>query len=146
MTKETATAKGWKVETPTQTGRTRFLICVSGGPDRPFLPPVQRGASGSMEFHSGLLKETSQLTGRDVVVISGGSASAYDLLNLFFEQRARRVRWVHRALRWMVPTRKSKHLAGGIRELAPQQMSGAGTDPCRDNRSPSATRRRSRQT
>ena len=36
--------------------------------------------------------------------------------------------WVHRALRWMVPARKPTHQAGGIRELARQQMSGAGID------------------
>ena len=63
---------------------------------------------------SALLKNPSQLTGRDVVVIGGG-VWAYDLLHLGFEQRARRVMWVHLALRWMVPTRKPKHQAGGIR-------------------------------
>ena len=36
--------------------------------------------------------------------------------------------WVHRALRWMVPTRKPKRQAGGIRELARQQISSAGID------------------
>ena len=36
--------------------------------------------------------------------------------------------WVHRALRWMVPTRKPKHQPGGIRKLARQQISGAGID------------------
>jgi len=127
VTKATATAQGWTVETPTQTYRSRFLICASGGHNRPFTPPVERGTSGIVEFHSALLKDPSQLSGRDVVVVGGG-ASAYDLLDLCFEQRARRVMWVHRALRWMVPTRKPKHQAGGIRELARQQMSGAGID------------------
>ena len=127
VTKATATAEGWTVETPTQTYRSRFLICASGGHNRPFIPPVERGTSGIIELHSALLKDPSQLAGRDVVVVGGG-ASAYDLLDLCFEQRARRVMWVHRALRWMVPTRKPKHQAGGIRELARQQMSGAGID------------------
>ena len=36
--------------------------------------------------------------------------------------------WLHRALRWMVPTRKPKHQPGGIRELARQQISGADID------------------
>lgn len=103
------------------------MICASGGHNRPFIPPVERGASGIIEFHSARLKDPGLLTGRDVVVVGGG-ASAYDLLDLCFEQRARRVMWVHRALRWMVPTRKPKHQAGGIRELARQQMSGAGIE------------------
>ena len=36
--------------------------------------------------------------------------------------------WLHRALRWMVPTRKPKHQPGGIWELARQQISGADID------------------
>ena len=36
--------------------------------------------------------------------------------------------WVHRALRWMVPTRKPKHQVRGIGELARQQIRGAGID------------------
>ena len=90
VTKATATAEGWTVETPTQTYRSRFLICASGGHNRPFIPPVERSASGIMELHSALLMDPSQLTGRDVVVVGGG-ASAYGLLDLCFEQSARRV-------------------------------------------------------
>lgn len=127
VTKAAATEDGWTIETPTNTYRSRFLICASGGHNRPFIPPVERSAADVIEFHSALLKDPGQLTGRDVVVVGGG-ASAYDLLDLCFERRARRVMWAHRAVRWMVPTRKPKHQAGGIRELARQQMSDAGVE------------------
>ena len=98
VTKPTATADGWTVETAIQTCRSRFLICASGGQNRPFIPPVDHGASGIVEFHCALLKEPSQLNGLDVIVVGGGD-SAYDLLGLCFDQRAQRVMRVHRALR-----------------------------------------------
>lgn len=124
VTRAAATEDGWTVETPTNAYHSRFLICASGGHNRPFIPPVQRRAASILEFHSALLEDPGQLTGRDVVVVGGG-ASAYDLLDLCFEQIARRVMWVHRALRWMVPTRKPRHQAESLRDLARQQMSGA---------------------
>ena len=127
VTRAAATEEGWTVETPTQVYQSRFLICASGGHNRPFIPPVQRRAASILEFHSALLEDPGQLTGHDVVVVGGG-ASAYDLLDLCFEQSARRVMWVHRALRWMVPTRKPKAQAGSLRELARQQMSGASVE------------------
>ena len=104
-----------------------------------------------MELHSALLKNPRQLTGRDAVVVSGG-ASADDLLNLCFNRLARRRMWVHRALRWMVPTRKPKHQAGGIRARMIgnfnqiDRYTAAKCCPRRDDRSSYATGSRSRQT
>ena len=80
VTRAAATEEGGTVETPTKAYRSRFLICASGGHNRPFIPPVQRRAASILEFHSALLEDPGQLTGRDVVVVGGGE-SAYDLLD-----------------------------------------------------------------
>lgn len=45
----------------------------------------------------------------------GGGASAFDLLELCFQHGARRTVWVYRGLRWFMPTRKPKHIAGSVR-------------------------------
>jgi cation diffusion facilitator CzcD-associated flavoprotein CzcO len=75
------------------------------------------------EFHSSALRDPAMLAGRDVLVVGGG-ASAFDLLDLCFQYGARRVVWVYRGLRWFLPTRKPKHVAGSVRGFARMQASG----------------------
>ncbi|MBL8339856.1 MAG: NAD(P)-binding protein [Rubrivivax sp.] len=75
------------------------------------------------ELHSSALREPAELAGRDVVVVGGG-ASAFDLLELCLEHGARRIVWVYRSLRWFTPTRKPKAVAGSVRPLARQQAEG----------------------
>ena len=79
------------------------------------------------EFHSSALRDPAVLTGRDVLVVGGG-ASAFDLLELCFQHGARRVFWVYRGLRWFLPTRKPKHIAGSVRGFARLQASGMSAD------------------
>ena len=58
------------------------------------------------------------------MLVVGGGASAFDLLELCFQHRARRVIWSYRGLRWFMPTRKPKHIAGSVRGFARMQASG----------------------
>ena len=56
------------------------------------------------EFHSSALRDPRLLSDRDVLV-AGGGASAFDLLELCFQHGARRVIWAYRGTRWFMPTR-----------------------------------------
>lgn len=123
VTSAKQTSDGWRVKTPHQTYVSRFLICATGAHNRPFLPRTERDNTSVQEYHSSLLRNPAELAGKDVLVVGGG-ASAYDLLELCFEHEARRVVWAYRSLKWMLPTRKAKHVAGAIRDLAKQQMLG----------------------
>ena len=117
----------WIVETAAGTFRARHLISATGAHNRPFVPGPARESVLLRELHSSQLRDAADLTGRDVVVVGGG-ASAYDLLDLCFEHEARRVVWVYRHARWMMPTLKPKSLAGSPRGLARTQMEGATLD------------------
>jgi Pyridine nucleotide-disulphide oxidoreductase len=124
VTRARETADGWEVTTPGQTFRARHLIAATGGHNRPTVPPVETVPGSTVRaFHSSALVDPTSLAGQHVVVVGGG-ASAFDLLDLCFEHGAREVVWVYRSVKWMMPTRKPKHVAGDIRELARQQMLG----------------------
>ncbi len=127
VTKAQATTSGWKVSTPDEVYRSRFLLAATGVHNQPFIPDIDRRNSAVQEMHSSALRNPSGLTGKDVLVVGGG-ASAYDLLDLCFEYKARRVDWVYRSLKWMVPTRKPKYQAGDLRGLSRQQMLGVSVD------------------
>ena len=117
----------WQLQTPHTRYRARSLIAATGVHNRPVIPDPPRAASTIRELHSSQLADPGQLTDRSVLVVGGG-ASAFDLLDLSFEYRASRVVWVYRTVRWMAPTRKPKRLAGGLRSLARQQMLGLSAD------------------
>ena len=102
----------WRVSTGTQTYRSRFLVAATGGHNRPVIPQPEGNRTGIQEFHSSTFKDPAELRGRDIVVVGGG-ASAYDLLDLCFLNNARRVVWVYRSLKWMRPTQQ--HLCAGDR-------------------------------
>jgi cation diffusion facilitator CzcD-associated flavoprotein CzcO len=120
--KETET--GWAVSTPATTYFAKNLIAATGSHNRPYLPPVERVNVSLQEHHSSGLLDPRALTGKDVVVVGGG-ASAYDLLELCLEHEAKRIIWIYRSHKWMTPTRKPKYLASDLRGLARQQMLGA---------------------
>ena len=127
VTNAQATSSGWEVITPQGVYLSRFLLAATGVHNQPIIPQVERQHSTVAEFHSSALRDPCGLSGKDVVVVGGG-ASAYDLLDLCFEYKARRVVWVYRSLKWMVPTRKPKHLAGDLRGLSRQQMLGVSVE------------------
>ena len=52
------------------------------------------------------------------------SASAFDLLDLCLEYKARRIVWAYRGLRWFTPTGKPKTIAGSVRPYAKMQVNG----------------------
>jgi cation diffusion facilitator CzcD-associated flavoprotein CzcO len=123
VTRATVIADGWQITTPDQTYCCQFLVSATGVHGRPVIPDVDRSQATIGEAHSSRFHDPAALADKDVVVVGGG-ASAYDLLELCFEQRARRIVWVYRSLKWMVPTRKPKHLAGDLRGLSKLQMQG----------------------
>lgn len=114
---------GWKLSTPKGAVRARHLVAATGAHNTPLIPQLSRAASTVREFHSSALRDPSVLTGRDVLVVGGG-ASAFDLLELCFQHSARRVIWAHRGTRWFMPTRKPKHIAGSVRGFARLQAGG----------------------
>ena len=122
-----ANATGWTVTTPARSYQCEFLVAATGAHNRPLIPQIERAHASVREFHSSALHDPQALGGRDVLVVGGG-ASAYDLLDLCFDHAARRVTWVYRTLKWMVPTRKPKRIAGDLRGLSKQQMLGVSVE------------------
>lgn len=116
----------WELQTPHGAVRARHLVAATGAHNTPVIPAVARTDSQVREFHSSALRDPELLTGRDVLVVGGG-ASAFDLLELCFAHGARRVAWVYRGLRWFTPTRKPKQVAGSVRGFARLQASGMTT-------------------
>jgi cation diffusion facilitator CzcD-associated flavoprotein CzcO len=113
----------WCVSTVTRAYRSRYLVAATGGHNRPIIPQPEGNRAGIREFHSSTFKDPAELRGRDVVVVGGG-ASAYDLLDLCFLNNASRVAWVYRSLKWMRPTQQQKYFATDMRLLGKQQMLG----------------------
>jgi len=124
VTRASRDAGTWCVETTAGTWRAPHLIAATGAHNRPRVPNPARESVTLRELHSSALREPGDLAGRDVVVVGGG-ASAYDLLDLCFEHAARRVVWVCRNTRWMMPTHKPKNVAGSPRGLGRAQMESA---------------------
>lgn len=117
----------WELVTPEGVVHARHVVAATGAHNTPLIPRIDRSHSSVRELHSSALRDPAELTGRDVLVVGGG-ASAFDLLDLCFRHDARRVAWVYRGLRWFVPTRKPKHIAGSVRGFARLQASGATAD------------------
>ncbi len=113
----------WELVTPQGVVRARHLVAATGAHNTPVIPPVARADSAVREYHSGAFHDPEALAGRDVLVVGGG-ASAFDLLELCFKHSARRVVWVYRGLRWFIPTHKPKHIAGSVRGFARLQGNG----------------------
>ena len=116
-------AAGWELSTPQGVVHARHLVAATGAHNTPLIPPVLRAANSVQEMHSSALRDPSLLTCRDVLVVGGG-ASALDLLELCFQHGARRVIWAYRGMRWFMPTRKPKQIAGSVRGFAKMQVSG----------------------
>jgi cation diffusion facilitator CzcD-associated flavoprotein CzcO len=113
----------WVLRTPAGSVRARHLVAATGAHNTPHIPAVARAGAAVQEWHSSELHDPSLLRGRDVLV-AGGGASAFDLIDQCLAHGARRVSWAHRGLKWFVPTNKPKHLAGSVRGFARMQASG----------------------
>lgn len=114
---------GWELHTPHGLVRARHLVAATGAHNRPVIPDVRRDEPRVREWHSSALFDPTVLRDRDVLVVGGG-ASAFDLLDQCLEQRARHITWVHRGLKWFLPTTRPKHIAGSVRSFARLQHSG----------------------
>jgi hypothetical protein len=115
--------EGWELSTPQGLVHARHLVAATGAHNTPVIPASDREASTVREFHSSQLRDPRVLEGSAVLVVGGG-ASAFDLLELCFQHNARRVTWAFRGTRWFVPTLKPKHIAGSVRSFARLQASG----------------------
>lgn len=113
----------WVFETPGGTVHARHLLAATGGHNRPIIPEVMRRHGTVREVHSSALRDPSVLRDAQVLVVGGG-ASAFDLLEQCFAQGARSVHWAHRGLKWFLPTGKPKAVAGSVRGFARMQGSG----------------------
>ncbi len=117
----------WQLTTPEGTVRAVHVVAATGAHNRAIVPDVRRHGAGLTEWHSSELRRPTELAGRTVVVVGGG-ASSFDLLDSCIEHGARRVLWVYRGVRWFTPTSKPKAVAGSIRPLAKLQASGMGIE------------------
>lgn len=113
----------WEVESPRGRWSARHLVATTGGHNRPVAAAVRREDSQVLEWHSSELRDPAVLAGRRVLVVGGG-ASAFDLLDLAVEQGAPAIHWAFRGTRWFLPTGKPKAIAGSVRPYARMQMSG----------------------
>jgi hypothetical protein len=113
----------WLLDTPQGIVRARHLVAATGGHNTPEIPQVPRERVQLRELHSSALRDAADLRSRDVLVVGGG-ASAFDLLDQCLEHGARRIAWVHRGFKWFLPTSKPKHIAGSVRGFARMQASG----------------------
>ena len=113
----------WELETPQGTVRARHLVAATGGHNKPDIPEVQRQASAVRELHSSELTDLGELRGREVLVVGGG-ASAFDLLDQAIAHQARRIHWVYRNVRWFTPTKQPKAVAGSLRPYTKMQAGG----------------------
>lgn len=114
---------GWELETSGGSYRARALIAASGGHNRPVVPEIRRSRPAVKECHSSQIRDPAALRGKRVVVVGGG-ASAFDLLELAFANEAASVAWVYRSVKWMRPTLRSKYSGTDMRLLARHQMLG----------------------
>ena len=114
----------WELDIPNGTVRARHLVAAIGGHSKPIIPDVKRPdaqpSSRVRELHSSALRDPAELKGLDVLVVGGG-ASAFDLLDQSLAHGARHVRWVYRHLRWFTPTTKPKVVAGSFRPYGKMQ-------------------------
>ena len=117
----------WLLDTPQGRVRARHLVAASGGHNTPLIPPVLRHDSRVAEWHASALREPQALAGRAVMVVGGG-ASALDLIEQALLHGARRIVWVYRGLRWFMPTRQPKAVAGSVRPFARMQAGGIGIE------------------
>lgn len=114
--------RGWVLDTPQGEVRARHLVAASGGHNIPLIPPVARHDSRVLEWHAAALHDPLQLAGRDVMVVGGG-ASAFDLIDQCLVHGARRIVWVYRGLRWFLPSLRPKAMAS-VRPFAKMQANG----------------------
>lgn len=114
---------GWRLHTAAGEVAARHLVAATGAHNKPWVPDVRRDGARVQEWHASALHDPSALQGRRVVVVGGG-ASAFDLIDQALQHGAERIHWVYRGLKWFLPTGKPKHIAGSVRGFARMQASG----------------------
>lgn len=112
---------GWNVETNRGALRARYVIAATGVQNEPWIPDIERSDSEVVEMHSSELQRPEDLAGKRVTVVGGGTSS-WDLLDLAIENDAKDIHWVHRSIKWFMPTKTTKQtLWPNLREMALHQ-------------------------
>ena len=117
----------WEVRTVDGTLTAKSVVVATGLHNKPKKPDVNDEAFEGEAYHSFEFQDPQSLRGRHVTVV-GGSASAFDLLELALEHGAARINWVYRGLHWMVPSSQQKHVKSAHRAYALSQMWGMDLD------------------
>ncbi|MEM0930053.1 MAG: NAD(P)/FAD-dependent oxidoreductase [Pseudomonadota bacterium] len=113
----------WTLTTPRGSFVARNIVVATGLHNKPRTPEVADSGFEGEAHHSFSFQHPETLRGQNVTVV-GGSASAYDLLELALEHQAARIDWVYRGLHWMVPSSRQKHEKSVHRSYALSQMWG----------------------
>jgi hypothetical protein len=113
----------WEVDTAQCRYSAKFVVLATGVHNAAVFPPIARAHSAIVEYHSSQLNDPGALSGREVVVVGGG-ASAFDLLDLALSNGASAVHWVYRRVKWMSPTVRAKYSGTDMRMLARMQVLG----------------------
>ncbi|MEO1656624.1 MAG: NAD(P)/FAD-dependent oxidoreductase [Pseudomonadota bacterium] len=117
----------WTVTTDKGAFAARNVVVATGLHNKPRTPEVDDEGFDGESHHSFGFQNPETLRGRRVTVV-GGSASAYDLIELALQHGADRINWVHRGLHWMVPSTRQKHEKSAHRAYALSQMWGMDLD------------------
>jgi hypothetical protein len=108
----------WQVRTDRGEFCAEYVIVASGAQNEPWIPDVDRSESDILEIHSSQLRRPEDLADKRVTVVGGGTSS-WDLLDLATANGARAVHWVHRSIKWFLPTKGTKQTAWpNLRELS----------------------------
>lgn len=122
----------WVVETDGGVYSCQYLVCATGALCTPFTPEIKTENSIIETYHSGSLKNPEIFKDKSVTILGGG-ASAFDLLDLCFQHKAKEVHWVYRSVKWMFPTAsKPKYYQLSLRKLALMQMQGVSLKELND--------------
>jgi cation diffusion facilitator CzcD-associated flavoprotein CzcO len=117
----------WLVVTRESQFHATQLVSATGLQNIPVTPKTERKNAVVTEYHSFHFKDPDELKGKNVTIV-GGSASAFDCIDLALEKNSTKIHWVYRSAKWFLPTHGSKHPRSNVRRLARTQMRVASVE------------------
>lgn len=126
-------AKTWEIKTSNDsTIECRYVVVATGLHNKPYIPSFNRSQVKIPEIHSAHLHDLSALDKNRIVVV-GGSASAFDVLELALDRNVPEIHWVTGTLQWMTPSSRPKHLRKGLRSIAWKLLRGTSREEFNKN-------------